>query len=53
LATLSANEVMALKEELKNILDEMTYRALAESDAAKMAATSKVLEEVPLMIYQG
>ena len=53
LASLSASEVMALKEELKNILDEMTYRALAESDAAKMAATSKVLEEVPLMIYQG
>jgi len=42
-----------LKEELKKILDEMTYRALAEKDAAMMEATSKVLEDVPLLIYQG
>jgi len=34
-------------------LDEMTYRALAEKDAAMVAATSTVLEEVPLLIYQG
>ena len=42
-----------LKEELKTILDEMTYRAMAEKDAAMMAATSQVLEDVPLLIYQG
>ena len=53
LATLSAGEMTSLKEELKKILDDMTYRVLAESDAAKMAATSQVLEDVPLMIYQG
>jgi hypothetical protein len=46
-------EQTALKEELKAILDEMTYRALAEKDAAMMAATSTVLEDVPLLIYQG
>ena len=53
LATLSAGEMTSLKEELKKILDDMTYRVLAEADAAKMAATSQVLEDVPLMIYQG
>jgi len=42
-----------LKEELKTILDEMTYKAMAEKDAAMMAATSQVLEDVPLLIYQG
>jgi len=49
----SSNEQAALKDELKKILDEMTYRALAEKDAAMVAATSTVLEEVPLLIYQG
>jgi len=49
----ASTEQGALKEELKTILDEMTYRALAEKDAAMMEATSKVLEDVPLLIYQG
>ena len=42
-----------LKQELKTILDEMTYKVMAEKDAAMMEATSKVLEDVPLLIYQG
>ena len=46
-------EQTSLKEELKAVLDEMTYRALAEKDAAMVAATSTVLEDVPLLIYQG
>jgi len=49
----ATGEQTSLKEELKKILDEMTYRALAEKDAAMMEATGKVLEEVPLLIYQG
>jgi len=49
----SSNEQTALKEELKGILDEMTYRALAEQDLAMVAAASTALEEVPLLIYQG
>ena len=36
-----------LKEELDKILDEMSYKALAEQDAEMMSAI------VPLMIYQG
>ena len=49
----SANEQTALKEELKKILDEMTYRALTEKDAAMVTANSTIQEEVPLLIYQG
>jgi len=49
----AASEQQGLKEELKTILDEMTYRALAEKDAAMADATGKVLEDVPLLIYQG
>ncbi len=53
LATISANEITALKEELKGILDEMTYRALAEKDAEMITAVDKVQSEIPLLIYQG
>jgi len=53
LSSMASSEMQTLKEELKTILDEMTYRALAEKDAAMMDATNKVLEDVPLLIYQG
>ena len=43
----------ALKEELKTILDEMTYKALAEKDATMIEAIDKVQQEVPMLIYQG
>ena len=43
----------ALKEELKTILDEMTYTALAQQDAEKIEAIDKVNSNIPLMIYQG
>lgn len=59
--TLNAGELLsqakseqdALKQELKTILDEMSYRALAEKDAGLMDSTIKVYQEVPLLIYQG
>ena len=47
------DEQDSLKEELKTILDEMTYRALAEQDSAMVAAIDKVNSNIPLMIYQG
>jgi hypothetical protein len=47
------SEQDALKQELKATLDEMSYRALAEKDAALMDSTVKVFQEVPLYIYQG
>jgi len=46
-------EQSSLKEELKTVLDEMTYKALAEQDAAMVTATKTVQKEVPLLIYQG
>ena len=46
-------EQTALKEELVKILDEMTYKALAEQDAEMATALDKVNSAVPLMIYQG
>jgi hypothetical protein len=53
LSTQSTNDMQALKEELKTILDEMTYRALAEKDAAMVTAIDTVQQEIPMMIYQG
>ena len=47
------SEQDALKEELKTILDEMTYKALAEKDATMIEAIDKVQQEVPMLIYQG
>jgi hypothetical protein len=43
----------ALKEELKTILDEMTYKALAEQDADMIKAIDTIQSEIPLLIYQG
>ncbi len=59
--TLNASELMsqakeeqgALKEELKTVLDEMTYKALAEQEAAMATAIDTVQQEVPLLIYHG
>ena len=47
------SEQDSLKQELKTILDEMSYRALAEKDVTLVSSTAKVWEEVPLLIYQG
>jgi hypothetical protein len=47
------DEQTALKEELKTVLDEMTYKALAEQNAAMVAAVDTVYQEIPLAIFQG
>lgn len=43
----------ALREELKTILDELTYAKLAEKDAAVQDASQKILDSVPTGIYRG
>ena len=53
LAQEGVTEQDKLKQELKEILDQMSYRAMAEGDAAMVTAASVVLEDVPLLIYQG
>ena len=47
------DEQTALKEELKTVLDEMTYKALAVKDAEMMEATGKVQGQIPMLIFQG
>jgi hypothetical protein len=53
LSTQSTNDMQALKEELKTILDEMTYRVLAEKDAAMVTAIDTLQQEIPMTIFQG
>jgi hypothetical protein len=42
-----------LREELKTILDELTYDKLAQINADTMDATNKVLQSVPYGVYVG
>lgn len=42
-----------LREELKTILDELTYDKLAQISADTMDATNKVLQNVPYGVYVG
>ena len=59
--TLNASDLLSqakaeqdgLKEELKTVLDEMSYKALAAKDAEMMDSSGKVLDQVPLLIFQG
>jgi len=59
--TLNASELLsqaqteqtALRDELKGILDEMAYSALAEKDAAFAGNVSTLKQGAPLPIFQG
>ena len=43
----------ALREELKTVLDEMTYTKLAEGDAGFQQALGETLKVIPHGIYVG
>ena len=47
------DEQQALREELKTVLDELTYAKLAEKDAAIQANVNNTLKVVPAGIYTG
>ena len=47
------SEQDSLREELKKILDELTYAQLAATDATLQDSTAKVLQNVPAGIYVG
>ena len=47
------DEQIALKEELKTILADLTYDKLAETTAGMMDSAGKVLEKFPLNIFVG
>jgi len=42
-----------LREELKTILDELTYTKVAQGDADLSDAINKVQERIPLLIFTG
>ena len=53
LVTQAKEEQTALRDELKTILDELTYQKLAESNAAIVDSSGKTLQSVPLPIHVG
>ena len=42
-----------LREELKTVLDELTYAKLAEADAAKLESATKAQQNIPITIFVG
>ena len=42
-----------LREELKTVLDELTYAKLAEIDAAKLESANKTQQNIPITIFVG
>ena len=53
LVTQAKEEQNALRDELKEILDELTYAQLMEGDAKMLADTSEVQKQIPMPIYVG
>jgi hypothetical protein len=47
------DEQNALRDELKTVLDEMAYGALAEGDAQMMNNLQEVVGKIPMGIYVG
>jgi len=46
-------EQTSLRDELKTVLDEMAYSALAEGDAQMMNNLQEVVGKIPMGIYVG
>lgn len=53
LITRAKAEQDRLREELKTILDELTYTKMLESDASKMESFEKMIQKIPMTIYVG
>lgn len=53
LITSAKEEQSALREELKDVLDELTYASLAERDSGIAESTEMLLSKIPLAIYPG
>ena len=58
---LNASELLAqakeeqqnLRQELKDVMDQLTYTEIAKSDAEKAEAVENVQKKVPMIIFQG
>ena len=46
-------EQTALRDELKTVLDELTYSDLMTGDAEVVEASNKIQMNVPMLIYSG
>lgn len=53
LLTQAKEEQSALRDELKAILDELTYDKLAETDAQVMESTQNLQAKIPMTIFTG
>ena len=53
LVSQAQTELTALRDELKETLDQLTYDKLMESDVAIMEGSNQIMEKVPLTIYVG
>ena len=53
LASQAKEEQNNLKEELKALLDELTYAAIMEKDAKMSEDSSRIQVQIPLGVYRG
>ena len=53
LLTQAKDEQAALREELKTVLDELTYEKLAEKDSNISDSSQNVLKNVPPSVFVG
>ena len=49
----SKTEKQALRDELKTIMDELTYTKLAQDDQTKISAVVETFKAIPMPIYAG
>ena len=47
------DEQEKLREELKEIMDQLTYTEIAKSDSEKIEAVENIQKRVPMIIFQG
>ena len=47
------DEQEKLRQELKDVLDQLTYTEIAKSDAEKVEAVENIQKKVPMTIFQG
>ena len=53
LVTEAKSEQEALREELKTVLDELTYEKLAEKDSNVSDSSQNVLKNIPPSVFVG
>ena len=49
----SKEEQEKLREELKQVLDQLTYKQLAEDDATVVENSNRVMQQIPAAVFVG